>query len=825
MPRATSRQAIKTTLAELAATVDGSLTGDANASAVVVLGPKRVVIHSSAVEPGSVFFALKGKRDGHRWVADALKAKAECAVVNRFWESEVADGVPLVRVDDTLLALQRLAGWYRRQLRCHVIAVAGSLGKTTTKDAIVSFLNESEFCYGSPGSFNSQIGVPLSILGCPHDAETAVIEIAATEPSEIARLTEIVRPSTVVITKLGDRFRRVFGNSVAYAAELCGLASHLPADGLVISGDDSIDLGEHLPSQTLVVNPKSSGWPIKRINRSSPTTMRIDLRSAAASHEHITVETSSSWVADDVALAAATTVLLERPLATQIFSPTTVDLQSWRSPRGVYLLRSAAVDEPMAWSTALSDAFQAVSPNGRVHVVLTEAANDVSVETLLAVFQFSTKRLWSVLCTEGHAAQLLRKHKPPLAALRVFVSPAELSDSLTRELAVGDVVSVFTPRGQLIEGLSKTLLEAMSPITLRIDVGAINLNLSAIRHRCPGAQVMAVVKAGAYGADAPELARHLTAFGVDQFAVSHTDEGLALRRAGIARPILVLLATPDELGKAGQVRLTPCLHSPELVASVIADPTLVADVHVEVDTGMHRTGLHPSTVVSALTALYARGIVVSGLMSHLAGADDSALDSITLSQFRTFDRVVDDIRAAGLQVPPRHVIASAGVMRFPERSMEMVRVGLALMGIAPSPECNALHLVPALTLTSRLVGRQMLKPGDSVGYGGDYIAPVEHPAGTIQLGYNDGIFRSFANGGHVVIDGCRCPVIGRISMDSLTVDLMHSPDAAVGTEVLIFGTQGGSSQSIDEVAEAMDTISYEVISRLGPRVQRVFVSH
>jgi alanine racemase len=810
------RPGITLTAGELAAVVGGELAGDVARHETITLGPQQVTIHSAHVEPGAVFVALTGRRDGHDFVAAAVANKAVAAIVARRWPSP-DPALPLVRVDDPLAALQRLAAWYRARLTAHVVAVVGSLGKTTTKDALVSFLGESAYCYGSPGSFNSQLGVPLSVLWCPADADIAVFEVATTEPGELDRLVDVVRPDTLVVTTVGDRFRRSFGSAAAYAAELGTLAR--VADR-VVCGDDGIQVLAGLPPGTVTaLTPATPAWPVQDVSRPAHGSVTITLDG-----QRIEVPTSSSWVAGDVALAAATSVALgHRPTATT-YAPTSVDLQTWRSPAGVYVLRSAAVDEPMAWRTALADAFDAVSGSGRVVVVLSETAHEMSEETLTTLAAVTTDRPWSVLVTAGRAADVLGRR--PEVPLQVHPTPSALSAALAREAVAGDVVSVITARGELIEGISRDLFEAMAPIKLRIDVGAMALNVAAIRRQCPGAMVMAVVKAGAYGADAPELARHLAACGVDQFAVSHADEGVQLRRSGVTAPVLVLLATPDELRKARRAHLTICVHSPELLRAVLADPAGVVDVHVEVDTGLHRTGLAPADVVRALEDLRDAGVTVSGLMTHLSSPDDPDLDHLTIGQLATFDDVVDAARAAGLAIPVRHALASGGVCRFPSHAMEMVRVGLALHGIAPSPACAAeLALVPSLTLTSRLIDRRVLAPGEHVGYGATFEADRPIVTGVVQLGYHDGIFRSFQDGGAVIVDGRRCPVVGRISMDSTVVDLSACPDAAVGTDVLLFGTEGDSSQPIEDVAAAMGTIPYEVVARLGPRVQRVFVRH
>ena len=367
----------------------------------------------------------------------------------------------------------------------------------------------------------------------------------------------------------------------------------------------------------------------------------------------------------------------------------------------------------------------------------------------------------------------------------------------------------------------------MAPIKLRIDVGAMALNVAAIRRQCPGALVMAVVKAGAYGADAPELARHLAAGGVDQFAVSHADEGVALRRAGVTAPVLVLLATPDELAKARRARLTVTVHSPELLARRARRSLRRSSTCTSRSTPGCGAPASPPTTSSARSPRSTPPAWPSrGLMSHLSSADDPALDHLTRQQLATFDAVVDSVRTAGLAGPdpprPRQrrrlPLPRPGDGHGPRRArparhrpVELVRHRPRARAVADADE--PAHRPP------RLVA------GDHVGYGATFEAERPLVTGVVQLGYHDGIFRTFQHGGAVVIDGHRCPVVGRVSMDSLVVDLTACPDVAVGAEVVVFGAHGDSAQPIEDVAAAMGTIPYEVIARLGPRVQRVFVRH
>ena len=810
-------------LSQLAAITGGVLGSYANPASTVSVGPGRITIHSTRVENGSIFFALKGKRDGHAWVQDALAHGAHCAVV-KLDSAAFELSAPVMGVHDPLDALQKLATWYRQQLSCDVIAVAGSLGKTTTKEALTSFLSESEFCYGSPGSYNSQIGVALSILGCPRDAQRAVIEVAATEPHEFEKLADMLRPSTVVITMIGNRFRNTFGSIDGYLSDLMSLTKYQAAGGLVICGSSDVNIAHHLPPSLTLLSPFSSDWPIVSDTLVGAGRAMIAFRASNGVVRQLEVATSSTWLAADVALAVATVVALGKSLATQLYAPTSLDLQTWRSPIGAHVLRSAAVDDAIAWRIAIADAFAAGANSAHIYFVLSDDVHTLSRDTVLTLQEIDSRANCTIMLTAGVAAELLLATRMTTPVV-VFDSAAALGRTVASQVANGDVVAVVAGRSQLIEGVSKELLNAMAPARLRVDIGAIEHNLIAVRHQCPGARVMAVVKAGAYGIDAPELARHLASLNVDEFAVSDIDEGVALRRSGISIPILVLHPTPDEFEKALQAHLTLCVHSVELLNAVVASPHKVVAVHVEVETGMNRTGLPASLVVQALRQLKGANVRVSGLFTHMAAADDPSMDEFTLSQLHAFETVVADVAAAGLPMPLRHALASSGIIRFPQFAMDMVRAGVALLGIAPSPHCTGIPLVPVLTLLSRLIERRTLHAGDRVGYGGKFLADRTMDVGVVQMGYYDGIHRSFAARGTVFIEGKSCRLAGVISMDSLVVDLSDCPDARVGSDVLFFGANGESSQAIETVAEAMDTIPYEVITGLGPRIQRIFVRH
>ena len=353
---------------------------------------------------------------------------------------------------------------------------------------------------------------------------------------------------------------------------------------------------------------------------------------------------------------------------------------------------------------------------------------------------------------------------------------------------------------------------------------------------------MAMVKALAYGTDAVSVSLGLQDSGIDYLGVASVDEGVALRQAGVNLPILVMLSTEEELDKLFRNRLTPSLYSPSMVKAVISYAKSASSeitVHLEVDTGMHRTGLSWDSgngpiknVESAAACLeqlaQVSNIQIEGIMTHLACADEPEHDDFTRQQFARFKRVAEFAQGLELEPPPlRHIAATAGTVRFPEARKDMVRVGAALFGFHPPGATSAaLTLTPAVSLVSSIVQVIDIPEGEGVGYGITYVAPEGGGrVGVVPVGFHDCVPRSFSNFGSVVVSGVRCPVVGAVSMDSLTVDLSACSDASVGSDVLIYGKYGGSEVSMEEVSRAIGTIPYELMARVGPRVQRIFSRH
>ncbi len=374
---------------------------------------------------------------------------------------------------------------------------------------------------------------------------------------------------------------------------------------------------------------------------------------------------------------------------------------------------------------------------------------------------------------------------------------------------------------------SRQLNPQEAPLTwIEVDLDAIAHNVSAIKaHVGPGVQVMAVVKANAYGHGALPAALAALHGGAQRLAVARAGEGLALRAAGIAAPILVLGYTPpQEVFQAVEAGLTLTVTEADVAARVAEAAQALgrpAAVHVKVDTGMGRFGLLPEEVVGFAQALTTHsGIVLEGLFTHFAVAD-AADSTYTRAQFVVFQQVLAALEGAGIAIPLRHVANSAATLALPETHLDAVRPGIAIYGLRPSGEvAPAVTLRPALALKSHVARVRTLPAGSSISYGRTYITPRALPVALVPVGYGDGYHRLLSSRGAVLINDRRCPIVGRVCMDQFVVDVSEAGAVAVGDEVVLIGAQGEDCITADEVARQAETINYEVVTGLTARPPR-----
>ncbi|HEX3031134.1 MAG TPA: alanine racemase, partial [Bacillota bacterium] len=355
------------------------------------------------------------------------------------------------------------------------------------------------------------------------------------------------------------------------------------------------------------------------------------------------------------------------------------------------------------------------------------------------------------------------------------------------------------------------------PVWAEIDLTALAHNVRQIRSlTAPKAKVMAVVKANAYGHGALEVAGVALANGADRLAIATLGEGIALRKAGFGVPILILGPTPPEdVGEAVRYNLTQTVFSYELAEAMswaAVQQRKTAKVHIKLDTGMGRIGLDSNdkdTVDRILAISKLPNLEVEGIFTHFAVSDITD-KSFAREQFTRFLGVTEELEKRGLPIPVRHVANSAAIIDLPETHLDMVRAGIILYGLYPSDEVNKsrIDLRPAMSLKAKVSHVKEVPPGTSISYGRTYQSSGPEIIATLPLGYADGYSRLLSNKGEVLIHGKRAPVVGRVCMDQIMVNVTHIPGVRVGDEAVLFGEQQGVHLSVDELAEKIGTINY-----------------
>ncbi len=784
-------------LASLGAVVEG----DSSA-----LAGRLVTDSRAGVRPGDLFWGLTGPHfDGRDFASIALDEGATIAVVGFETPVTPGSGQAVVRVSDGLEALRTLAAAARDALSGVVVGITGSNGKTVVKDMLAAMLGSA--ASASPMSWNSQVGVPLALLHADPTAQVVLVECGISEIGEMARHAALVRPDLGVFVNVGDAHLAGLKTRQTTAREKAMLFAS--AEQVWIPADQELAIAA---VRALDVHASSGGPRVQEVDTPVSTDfLAVDaaLASAVAGHFGVSPEEAARGL--------------------QSWRPAPMRLETSTTPSGVVLVNDAYTSDPESVEGALAVLMRERS-SGKAIAVLGRMAQLGSAEAAgvervgRALVAHGVDRLIAV--GAGGIARAARE--AGLADVVEVDDVTEAASLLQADVRSGDRVLLKGSRPDRLERLVAVFFDALAPAVLTVDLDAIVGNFRRICAAVAPADVMPVVKSFGYGIDGVRVALALQHAGAAHFTVAYPDEGVMLRSRGVVRPILVQNTVPDEAEKLVAHGLSAQVSDRaqlEVLEREAQRQRRSVRVHVKVDTGMGRAGCRPERAVEVCRAVQASDwLVLDGLMTHFSASDDPGSDAFTRQQIGRFETVRAALSDAGISPRWTHASNSAAIARFPEATYDLVRTGLALFGYSRVDERRPLGQEAALTLTTRVVSVKTVNPGETIGYGRTFeVGEQPRRIAVVALGYGDGYPWSLSNRGQMRVGRQLVPVVGRVCMDVTMLDVTAVPDVAPGDPVVVFGPRPGDPSLLD-LAERAQTIPYELLARLSPRIRRVFES-
>ncbi len=842
-------------LQDLLIATDGRLCGPPRASAFAGFA-----FDSRIIEPGELFIAVVTERgDGHDYIGEAVRGGAE-GVLCQDPPKTLPRDVTCVVVEDSQQALLAYARHVIAQRDVQVIGVTGSVGKTSVKDAIASVLGERMQIFKSPESYNGRFGLPIALGSLGERQRIAVLEMACDGLGEIAELAALVRPRIGVVTEISPSHLRYLGSMENIAREKGRLIEALPADGVAVLNFDDLRVramasvsrapvlsyglkdGADLVGRVVSVSARGVSLDVS----AQHTTERLEIPLIGEHHAYTALAAACVGLAYGLSWEAIRRGLREvRPL------PGRTRLLD--GINGSRILDDSYNSSPSSARAALHT-LAALPAERRIALLGDMPHLGDQAEEAHRTLGAHCAQAADLLITKGELARVAAESAQasglPQDRIQITYTWDDAVRALKNLLREGDLVLIKGGDEARLEFVTREILAQPQlvaevlprqnrgwqqvriarperPTWVEIDLEAIGNNVRRIAQIVgSNVQILAVLKADGYGHGAAKVAHTVLNNGAHWLGVACLGEAIALRQAGIDAPILALGYTPPWQAREAVLHDVITTLFAVDVASALSraaqDIGRTARCHVKVDTGMGRLGVLPEEAPDLIRQLHhTPGIEVDGIYTHMAAADDADL-GYTLWQLEQFETVLRALRADGLLPARIHAANSAALLRVPEAHYNMVRPGIALYGLSPSPETPCPEgFRSALAFKCQVAQVKDLPTGSYVSYGRAFRTQRPSRIAVIPVGYADG-FRRAPQGWHeVLVRGQRAPIVGRVCMDQTMIDVTDIPGVRSGDEVVLIGSQYGASITVDEVAAHLGTINYEVVSEILARVPRV----
>ncbi len=796
----------------------------------ILIDSRRLITHKN-----TLFFALVTKRNnGHKYVADLYKKGVRNYVVSKIpGDQSNFPGAHFFIVKDTLEALQQFAATHRSQIDIPVIGITGSNGKTIIKEWLYQLMSEDKSIVRSPKSYNSQIGVPLSVWQMNDEHDLAVIEAGISEPDEMQNLQAIIKPGIGIFTNIGQAHDENFINIQQKVGEKLNLFTKV--DVLIYSPDHK-DLQDVFIRSGILENISTFRWGtnpdcdlvISDIKQGSSETEIIALfRGKKLSitipfTNKASIENAIHCWATMLYLDYEQDVIAERML---VLTPIAMRLELKAGVNNCTIINDSYNSDFNSLSIALDFLNQQNQHRQKVVIlsdILQSGRNEVDLysDVALLLEKKNIDQLIGIGPAIGRQKEKFTMEKAFYESTSEFLSTFPFANFTNQSILLkGARVFEF-------EQISRLLQQKVHETVLEINLDSLIANLNYFRSKIPpSTKVMAMVKAFSYGSGGFEVANMLQFHHADYLAVAYADEGIELRKAGINIPIMVM--NPEEYAFETMIKhqLEPEIFS--FRALRLLEKTIIRNaipqnkpvkVHIKIDTGMHRLGFVEEDIDRLIDKLKKNPLIyVQSVFSHLSASDKPEFDSFSREQIARLKNMGEKIVDSFEQKVMLHILNSAGISRFPEGIFDMVRLGIGLYGIAGA-KVDERQLENVTRLRSEIAQIKKIKPGDSVSYNRSFIAGHEMHVGIVSVGYADGLMRNLGNGQYsLVVNGHEVPIIGDICMDMCMVDL-SGIEAKEGDEVIVFD----KDHPVTALAEKAGTIPYEVLSRISRRVKRVY---
>ena len=781
------------------------------------------------VSTATLFFGIQtSRRNGSEYVPELYAAGVRNFVVHQsFNPSPYPDG-NFVFVANVLEALQLLASYHRSQFNIPVIGITGSNGKTVVKEWLYQLLQPDEQIVRSPKSYNSQVGVPLSIWQMNRQHTLAIFEAGISTRGEMDKLEKIIQPTIGILTNIGEAHNAGFTNKQEKLSEKFKLFA--TASLVVCNNENELvsKFVEQQPGTNFFLWGKNGKYlQIKSITKAGAQTI-ID---ANYKGESISVTIPFSDNASIENAIFCWCVLLHFKIRNEIINgrmqklqPVEMRLQLKRAINNCAIINDSYSNDLSSLNIAL-DFLQQQTGKQSATVILSdlgEAGNAVPQYSKIAaaLIRHRIDKFIGIgqdmLAYQSLFDQLPTKH--------FYLSVQEFLQQMPLITFKDEVILLKGARVFEFEKIGNLFEQKVHQTVMEVNLSAMVQNLKKFHEFLqPATKVMAMVKAFSYGSGSAEVASVLQYHKVDYLAVAYADEGVELRKAGIHMPIMVMNPEDVTFPVLLQYNLEPEIYSINLLKSFSAyvekEGIEQVGVHIKLDTGMHRLGFESADIAELITCLQQnKSLIVKSVFTHLVGSEAAEHDTFTMQQVALFDQLFAIIQSAIEYTFFKHISNTAAIFRHPALQYNMVRLGIGLYGIDTS-EQKQLQLQPVATLRTTIAQIRKVKSGDSVGYSRRGILQKDSTIATIRIGYADGFSRRFGNGnGYVLINGKPAPVVGNVCMDMTMVDISDIDRVHEGDVVEIFGP----NLPLELLAEWSGTIAYEIMTSISLRVKRVY---